>query len=236
MKRLIAAVAAVAALALSPAPAAAKAAAKAPVTRDWSRLVAATPQGGFRMGNPAAPVKLVEYGSLSCPHCRHFAETGYRPLVQQYVRTGRVSYEFRTFLLNGPDISVTLLAHCAGAARFFPMAAAVFAAQPDWQGKFAALSDDDKAALDRLTNEQRVVRFAEIGGLPAIAARFGVTPAQARQCLTDRKRLKMVLDMTQKAIDAGIEHTPTFLINGAAVSAATWEDLEPLLRRPGGRT
>ena len=54
-----------------------------------------TPEGGFRMGNPAAPIKLVEYGSLACPHCRHFEETGYKPLLQTYVRTGRVSYEFR---------------------------------------------------------------------------------------------------------------------------------------------
>ncbi len=56
------------------------------------------------MGNPYAKTALVEYGSLACPHCRHFEETGYKPLVQQYVRTGRVSYEFRNFLLNAPDI------------------------------------------------------------------------------------------------------------------------------------
>ncbi|MEA3079375.1 MAG: hypothetical protein QOF05_783, partial [Sphingomonadales bacterium] len=39
---------------------------------DWARTVVATPEGGFRMGNPSAKVKLVEYGSLACPHCRHF--------------------------------------------------------------------------------------------------------------------------------------------------------------------
>ena len=73
-----------------------------------------TPEGGFRMGNPAAPIKLIEYGSLACPHCRHFAETGYKPLLQNYVRTGRVSYEFRNLLISGPDISVSLLARCFG--------------------------------------------------------------------------------------------------------------------------
>src|SRR4051794_34300657 len=60
---------------------------------DWARTVVATPAGGFRMGNAAAKVRLVEYGSLACPHCRHFEETGYKPLVDQYVRTGRASYE-----------------------------------------------------------------------------------------------------------------------------------------------
>jgi protein-disulfide isomerase len=95
------------------APAAATTAKPAP-SRDWARTVASTPEGGFRMGNPNAKVKLVEYGSLACPHCRHFEQTGYKPLVQQYVRTGRVSYEFRNLLLNAPDIAVSLLAHCAG--------------------------------------------------------------------------------------------------------------------------
>ena len=79
-------------------------AAKAAPARDWSKTVAVTPDGGFRMGNPAAKVKLVEYGSLACPHCRHFEETGYKPLVQNYVRPGQVSYEFRNYLLNTPDI------------------------------------------------------------------------------------------------------------------------------------
>ena len=76
---------------------------------NWTRTVVATPEGGFRMGNPNAKVKLVEYGSLACPHCRHFEQTGYKPLVQTYVRTGRVSYEFRNLLLNAPDLAVSLL-------------------------------------------------------------------------------------------------------------------------------
>ena len=111
-------------LAAVPASAAPRAHASAPA-RDWSRIAVPTNEGGIRMGNPAAKVKLVEYGSLACPHCRHFAETGYGPLVQKYVRTGRVSYEYRNLMLNAPDIAVTLLTRCAGAANFFPMSAIV---------------------------------------------------------------------------------------------------------------
>src|SRR5258707_13809131 len=97
--------------ALPAGPAAATAARPAAKPKaDWTSTVVATAKGGFRMGNPASKVKLIEYGSLACPHCRHFEETGYKPLVKQYVRTGRVSYEFRNLLLNGPDISVSLLA------------------------------------------------------------------------------------------------------------------------------
>jgi protein-disulfide isomerase len=205
------------------------------VKRDWTQTVVVTPEGGFRMGNGAAPVKLVEYGSLACPHCRHFAETGYRPLIQRYVRAGQVSYEFRNFLINGPDLSVSLLARCAGPARFFPMSEVVYATQPQWQQKIENMSDADKAGLEKMTDQQRIVRFAEIGGLAQLATRFGITPARARQCLADPKGLSRLLEMTQRAMKNGVSHTPTFVINGKATDATTWEDLERLIRQVGDR-
>ena len=48
----------------------------APNNGDWSEMVSETPEGGFVMGNPNAPVKLVEYGSMTCPHCAEFQEAG----------------------------------------------------------------------------------------------------------------------------------------------------------------
>jgi len=226
------AAAAVAAL-LCLAPAAAIAAKAAP-NRDWSRIVAATPEGGFKMGNPNAKVALVEYGSLACPHCRHFEETGYKPLMQQYVRTGRVSYEFRNFLLNAPDISVSLLAHCAGPAKFFAMSEVVYATQPQWIDKVVKMTDAQKAEVEGMSDAQRVVRLGEIAGFPQIAARFGVTAARARQCLSDPKALDRLLNITKAAEEAGVTHTPTFLINGKVTDAATWEQLEPQLKAAGG--
>jgi protein-disulfide isomerase len=86
-----------------------------------------------------------------------------------------------------------------------------------------------------MTDEQRVVRFAELGDMGQIAAKFGVTSAQARQCLADPKGLKRLLDMTQSAMDSGVNHTPTFLINGKVIDAATWEELEPLIQKAAGR-
>lgn len=208
-------------------------AAKQPPARsnaDWSRTVVATGAGGFRMGNPAAKVRLLEYGSLACPHCRHFEETGYKPLVQQYVRTGRVSYEFRNLLLNAPDVSVSLLAHCAGAAHFFPMSEVVFASQPQWFDKIDALTESEKAEIENMTDAQRAARFADVAGFSQIAARFGVSPARARQCLADPKGLQKLLAVTKKANDGGVNHTPTFFINGKLSDAATWEQLEPQLK------
>ena len=219
---------ALAAVSMTLAPVAA--AAKPAPRPDWTRTFTATPEGGFRMGNPGAPVKLVEYGSLACPHCRHFEQTGYAPLVQSYVRTGRVSYEFRNLLINGPDISVSMLTRCSGPGKFFPMSQYVFETQPDWMKKIEDMSAADKAALDKMTDQQRVIRYAEIAGMAPMAARFGVTPARARQCLADPKGLKRLLDMTKAAMSAEVEHTPTFFINGKMIDAATWEGLEPQLK------
>jgi protein-disulfide isomerase len=221
---------ALAGLPVSGAAVAAKPVAKAAATHDWTKTVVATPEGGFRMGNPAAPVKLVEYGSLACPHCRHFEETGYKPL-QDYVRSGRVSYEFRNLLINGPDMSISLLAHCAGPAKFFPMSELVYATQEQWQKKIEAM---DESSLDKLTDQQRIIRYAEVGGMAQIAGRFGVTPAHAKQCLADPKGLERLINMTKAAMDNGIGHTPTFIINGKVTDAATWEALEPLIKQAGG--
>ena len=212
----------------------ARPAAKANVGRDWSRVVAATPQGGFRIGNPDAKVKLVEYGSLACPHCRHFEETGYKPLVQNYVRTGRVSYEFRNLLLNAPDTAISLLAHCAGPAKFFPMAEAVYASQPQWFDRIEKISADQQAALNKMTDQQRIARLGEIAGFPQIAARFGMTAAQSRQCVADPTGLQRLLAVTKAAEDSGVDHTPTFFINGKVNDAVTWEQLEPQLKASGG--
>jgi len=220
-----------AALLLPATSVAARPAAKPAAVRDWSRTVALTPEGGFRMGNPDAKVKLIEYGSLACPHCRHFEETGFAPLVQKYVRTGRVSYEFRNLLINGPDISISLLTRCSGPANFFAMSKYVYDAQPQWQKKLEDMSDADKAALAKMTTQQQIVRYAEIAEMGQIAARFGVGAVKAKQCLADPAGLQKLLDMTKAAEGVGVNHTPTFLIDGKVDDAATWEELEPDLKK-----
>ena len=181
------------------------------------------------MGNPNAKVKLVEYGSLACPHCRHFEETGYAPLVKTYVATGRVSYEFRNILLNAPDIAVSMLARCAGPGKFFPMSQVIFETQPQWFEKVAAMSDAQKAEMDKMSDAQRLVRLGEIAGLPQIAARFGITRERVHQCLVDPKGVDRLVNGTEAAGRAGIDHTPTFLIDGKVTDASTWERLQPEL-------
>jgi predicted DsbA family dithiol-disulfide isomerase len=86
-----------------------------------------------------------------------------------------------------------------------------------------------------MTPQQRVIRFAQLGGMAQMAARFGVSPARARQCLSDPRALQRLLDMTQAANDNGIDHTPTFLVNGKTTDAATWEELEPEIKAALGK-
>ena len=201
---------------------------------DWTRTVVATPQGGFRMGNPNARVKLVEYGSLTCPHCRHFAETGYKPLLAGYVRTGKLSYEYRNMVLNGIDVAATLVARCGGAPKFFALAADLYATQPQWVGKVANLSDDQKAALQKLPNGAQIARIAEIAGITTIAQRRGIAPARAKACAANGPALERLTKMYEAALAQGVTGTPTFFVNGKKVGAMEWSELEPELRKAGG--
>ncbi len=73
------------------------------------------------MGNPNAKVKLVEIGSLSCPHCKLFEQEGAPVLIDKYVKTGQVSWEFRPYIIHGPiDMAANLVARCNGAQDLLP--------------------------------------------------------------------------------------------------------------------
>src|SRR5687768_7876747 len=91
----------------------------APNNGDWSQTVTQTQEGGYLMGNPDAPVKLIEYASLTCPHCKSFAEEATASLRDTYVRSGQVSWEFRNFLLGAPDVALSMLSRCQPPAAFF---------------------------------------------------------------------------------------------------------------------
>lgn len=225
-------------LALVALPTAAAAATKAPAKRaakaDWSHTFAVTAEGGFRMGNPKAKVAIVEYGSLTCPHCRHFAETGLKPLVDKYVRTGKANYEFRSFVLNGIDLAATLVARCNGPARFFPMADKLYATQSDWIGKIQNLPKDEQDKLNALENGELMLAIAKAGGLLPVASARGIPTAKAKACLKDEGAATDLMKVRQSANSLGIEGTPTFFVNGKRVSAYDWPTLEPFLKGAGG--
>ncbi len=102
---------------------------------DWTGVINPTPDGGVMMGDPNAKVHLIEIGSLTCPHCREFEETAVDQLVAKYVKTGKVSYEFRNYIRNLFDLSAVLIAKCNGPEGFFPLSRAFYDTQLDWEGK-----------------------------------------------------------------------------------------------------
>lgn len=208
-------------------------AAPAAAAADWTRTVVATPEGGFRMGNPGAKVKLVEYASLTCPHCAHFSADSKGQLAA-YVRSGKVSYEFRNYVLNGVDVMATLLARCAGPSGFFGMAETLYAAQPQWVGRISGVSEAQKAQLKPLSEAQRLGRLADIGGLTQIAARYGVPAARAKQCLADNAGRARLDSLKQAAQNVGVIRTPTFFVNGTMLYGNEWPDVDAALRQAGG--
>jgi len=205
-----------------------------PAAVDWARNVVATPEGGFRMGNPNARVKLVEYGSLTCGHCAAFARDGMAQLVGTFVKSGKVSYEFRNFVLNGLDVAASLIARCGGPGRFFPVADKFYATQPQWMGRLSALTAAQKAQLNALPEDQRLGRLAETVGLTGLAAQHGIAPAQAKRCLADQAALDRLGTMAEAAQAQGVHGTPTFFLNGANIGSHSWATLEPILRESAG--
>ena len=189
-----------------------------------------TPEGGFRMGNPAARVKLVEYGSLTCGHCAAFSRAGMARLVGTYVRGGKVSYEYRNFILNGLDVAASLVARCGGPGRFFPMAERFYATQSQWMGRMSALSQAQKNQLNALPEAQRLGRLADAIGLTQLAAQQGVAPVQSKRCLADQAGVDRLDSMVRAAEALGVIGTPTFFINGANIGTQDWSTLEPILR------
>ena len=192
--------------------------AHAKASTDWSRVTAVTPAGGYVMGNPAAKVKLIEYGSLTCPHCRHFDEEGAGPLVANYVRGGKVSYEFRSFLLNGIDIPATLAAGCGGPGSFFAMLRALYAAQPQWIAKIQAIPAARMKEIQAMTPGKQFEAIGLAAGFPAIAAAHGIPAARATACLNNQPLAEQLAKATDDATNRlKVEGTPTFFVNGATV-------------------
>jgi protein-disulfide isomerase len=234
MRALLAGVAAAAALAGASALPAAQAGKTAPAAaRDWSRTVTMTPEGGYRMGNPNAPVKLVEYGSLTCPHCADFS-TGAKGKLEAHVRSGKVSFEFRNFVLNGVDAAAALLSRCAGPSGFFRLTESFYATQPQWLGKMSGLTQAQKDAIGAAPEAQRLKRAADAAGLTPLAVKWGLPLARANACLADRAALERLAKMYEAGAQAGVNHTPSFFINGQEVHAHDWAELQPLIRKAGG--
>ncbi|AQR74931.1 thioredoxin domain-containing protein [Sphingomonas sp. LM7] len=201
---------------------------------NWVAVVVKTPEGGFRQGNPNAPIKLVEYGSRTCPTCGRFAADGVEPMRREWIASGKLSYEFRDFLIHGaPDLALALLNQCVPTPRFFPILDQMFASQQVFDGPLHRLIETQPKVVEgwqQLPPAQSATRFAEaLGMIPFMKAR-GLPEAQARRCLANPALIKGIADTYAGGVKAGIQGTPSFFVNGRRVRAYTWDQLQPELR------
>lgn len=227
MKRVFVALLA-ATVALSGTAAEAAARAAAATRTDWTQTVTATPEGGFRMGNPNAKVKLVEFFSFTCPHCAVFSGEAYGPLTQKYVSSGQVSFEVRVALRDALDFVTALSARCAAPRAYFGTVEDLMAAQSQWEGKASDWIGAHKDELNGPTKDAAIRALITNAGLEAIVAKHGVTPAALTGCLNDKGSEAALQRTSEEAWNTRkINGTPGFLINDALQSdVAGWPALE----------
>jgi protein-disulfide isomerase len=183
--------------------------------QDTAALIAKpVSQPDMALGSADAPVTIVEYSSLTCPHCAAFAENVFPMLQSKYIDTGKVRFVSREFPLDVKAAAAAMLARCAAngdAPKFFEITMTLFRQQQD--------------LVDHTTET-----------LASIGAMFGMAAPAVESCVKDDATLdKLQADQTFAYKELKVDATPTFFINGEKVKGAiSFEELEaklaPLLK------
>lgn len=214
--------------------AAPKAAAKAQPGRDWRTQVVQSQSGAILTGNPAAPVKLVEYLSYTCPHCAHFIAESKAPLHDDLVRRGQVRVEFRHAVRDPLDMAAALLARCTGPQGFSGATQAIFAAQESWFEQGRTWWQANAESIKSQPELAQLKAAADGSGLSALMQKRGMSAATINRCFATPGDLTKLTAMT-KAAWATIQGTPSFTVNGKATGGSAWPTLQPELRAAGAR-
>jgi protein-disulfide isomerase len=169
-----------------------------------AELMTPGPLGDQILGNANAPVTIVEYASMTCPHCASFHETIFPELKKRFIDTGKVRFVFREFPLDPLAAAASLLARCAGGDKFFPMVETLFAQQNEW----------------------RVQK--PLQPLFAIAQQAGFTQQTFDACLENQQMLQGLEEARTRAAQRfNVQSTPTFFINGRQFRGTlTLEEME----------
>jgi protein-disulfide isomerase len=154
-------------------------------------LAQAGPAGDVMLGSEKAPVTVIEYASMTCPHCAHFSTTTFPELKSRYIDTGKVRFTLREFPLDALAAAGFMLARCAGNDKYMAVAETLFATQPTW------------------------IVQQPLEPLKGIAKQFGFTEESFNTCLANQKVLDDIQAVRDRAAEKlGVNSTPTFFING----------------------
>ena len=163
------------------------------------------------LGNPKAPIQIVEYAAPVCPHCAHFNETLFPQLKSNYIDTDKVFYVFRVFPLQSADVAAEAIARCLPANNYFQFIDLLFRNQPKWDPENGV--QDVHAGL---------VQMGRIAGLSA---------QQVDTCIGNQAEQKRIVQVGQDATSKfGVNGTPTFIVNGEVRSVwANYQDMKDSL-------
>jgi len=160
-------------------------------------------------GDANAPITLIEYSSLTCPHCARFQTDVLPQIKKDYIDTGKVKLVQRDFPLDGTAVKAAQLAHCAGPMRFSAMVDVLFRTQDQWR------------------NEQAVEKLAQI------AATAGMDRATFDACLANKDIEGKIVASRRAGEDAfQVNSTPTFIVNGVKMTGeASYDAFKALFEK-----
>ncbi len=207
----------------------------APDGQAWTDIVSVTPEGGYLVGNPAAPLKLVEYASHTCGACANFSANGAPELKKNYVSTGVVSVELRNLVRDPLDLTIAALVRCGQPQNMQPLSDQAWASL---ETIFETVNQNGAAleAASQLPPNQRFLGIAQAAGLIDFFAARGVSSEQAATCLADSAKIEAIAARSQQqSTQLEITGTPTFFLNGKKLDVNQWEGLEPILQQAGAR-
>jgi protein-disulfide isomerase len=163
------------------------------------------------VGNADAPITMIEYSSLSCPHCARFSKDVLPQIKKDFIDTGKVKFIPRDFPLNKPALQAALFAHCTSPMLFQGISESLFKTQDQW------LTDNATEALAQ------------------IAASAGMDRAKFDACLANKDEEAKILAAMKAGQDAfAINATPTFVVNGIKLEGEqTYDDLKALFAKLG---
>jgi protein-disulfide isomerase len=167
------------------------------------------------LGRADAPVTIIEYASLTCPHCAAFHTKTLPKIKTEFIDTGKIMLVYRDFPLDGAALDAAALAHCSPTDRYFAMIGYFYESQRQW-------------AVEGLWRER----------LTEIATTFGMDKAAVDACLNDQTKIDAVLTERQDGeAKYGVSSTPTFIINGRKIRGAqTFEQLADFIRQAEQRS